>query len=391
MKKTKYALVLSGGAFLGAFELGVINYLNEKWQQITGSSQPMKFDLIAGISVGSINGAMLAMNQLGKLNDLWVNAIGKNGVSEIYTSDFIDTAYQGDDLKLKVDIESIAKKLIPDYQLKLNVFKKLGMVFSKKKRRKILKEIAVDIENHIKAGMNHFRALADNTPLKQKLHRYLDRSQINNTDFICGFVSLDTGEYHSVMHREFSTNEDFIKGVLSSTSMPIVWEPVDRVNYVKGKQFLPTKNLVDGGVKNVSPMGDVVRYIQNDPEDCEYKVIIVNCHSGTNRYEDYTHKNVGEIAMRAMYEIAFTEIFNNDVKQFLRINDLVRQAYTKKDVVLYDEQGRELNAFDAVVIQPHPEMDLGNSLVANQRLIELRMEHGKQMAELVFSGKNLKS
>jgi hypothetical protein len=31
MAKTKYALVLSGGGFKGAFQLGALNYMKEHW------------------------------------------------------------------------------------------------------------------------------------------------------------------------------------------------------------------------------------------------------------------------------------------------------------------------------------------------------------------------
>ena len=36
MKKKKIALVLSGGGFNGAFQVGALNYINENWKKITG-------------------------------------------------------------------------------------------------------------------------------------------------------------------------------------------------------------------------------------------------------------------------------------------------------------------------------------------------------------------
>ena len=103
-KEKKFALVLSGGGFNGAFQLGALNYLHDNWKKITGLSSPMKFDIIAGVSVGAINGSMIAMNKLGTLNQLWLDKIAKKGASEIYTSDFIDTNSKGDNLKMKLDI-----------------------------------------------------------------------------------------------------------------------------------------------------------------------------------------------------------------------------------------------------------------------------------------------
>jgi len=89
--------------------------------------------------------------------------------------------------------------------------------------------------------------------------------------------------------------------------------------------------------------------------------------------------------MRAVYEIAFTEIFNNDVKHFLKINDLVRQAkHWSQDTILFDEGTTPHKAFESLVIQPDPFIDLGNGLIANERLIGLRVAHGEMMAKQVL-------
>jgi len=328
------------------------------------------------------------MNKLGTLNQLWLDKIAKNGVTEIYTSDFIDTNYKGDDLKMKLDIESIRKRLIPDFEIDLGIFKKLGMIFSKDLRKQLMKEIFDDLSLHLRKGLSKFRSLADNSPLKLKLQEYLSKDKINGTKFLCGFVSLDTGQYHSTLHSDFSSNEDFINGVLSSSCIPMVYEPVKQVQYVTGNDLHISKNNIDGGVKNVSPLGDVVDRINNDPEGAEYKIIIINCNSGSNIPENYSDKNIFQIAARSLYEIAFTEIFNNDVKHFLKINDLVRQAKVwDKKIVLCESGKKEIKEFDSIVIQPHTDIDLGNGLVANEKLINQRVAHGELMAKLAFGNK----
>ena len=50
----KRALVLSGGGAKGAFQMGAIEYIQQE--------QPSYFDfeIVAGISVGSLNGVMLS-------------------------------------------------------------------------------------------------------------------------------------------------------------------------------------------------------------------------------------------------------------------------------------------------------------------------------------------
>lgn len=384
-KEKKYALVLSGGGFNGAFQLGVINYLHDHWKEITGLSTPMRFDIIAGVSVGAINGSMIAMNKLGKLNQLWLEKIAKNGVSEIYTSDFIDTEHKGENLKMKLDIEAIRKRFIPDFKFDIGIFKKLGMILSKEIRAKVMKELFDDLSLQLRKGLSKFKSLGDNSPLKEKLTEYLNKDKIKGTEFICGFVSLNTGQYHSTLHSDFLSNEDFINAVLSSSCIPMVWEPVKQLQYTKGKEFHISKQNIDGGVNNVSPLGDVVDRINNDPDGSEYKIIIVNCHSGINIPQDFSDKNIFQIATRSLYEIAFTEIFNNDVKHFMKINDLVKQAKEwDKNIVLFDSGTKQIRAFDSIVIQPHPDIDLGNGLVANEKLIHVRVTHGELMAKMAF-------
>lgn len=382
-KEKKYALVLSGGGFNGAFQLGAINYLHDNWKRLTGSEGQMKFDIIAGVSVGAINGSMLAMNKLGKLNQLWYEKIAKNGVSEIYTTDFIDTNHKGDQLKMKLDIDRLLKRFVPDFKIEMNVFKKLGMIFSKKYRQELMKEIFDDFAIQLRKGLPKFKSLGDNAPLKLKLQEHLDKDKLKGTEFLCGFVSLDTGHYHSTLHSEFSSNEDFVNGVLASACIPLVWEPVQQIKYLVNNNLKISKNNIDGGVNNVSPLGDVVKRINADPDECEYQIIIINCHSGSNIPQDFTDKNIFQIATRSLYEIAFTEIFNNDVKHFLRINDLVKQVKEwDQEITLFDSGVGEIKAFDSIVIQPHPDMDLGHGLVANERLIHLRAEHGELMAQM---------
>ncbi len=62
-KNPKRVLVLSGGAFYGAFELGVILYLIKELG--------MKFDIVCGTSVGALNAAMVVGGNINEVEDLW--------------------------------------------------------------------------------------------------------------------------------------------------------------------------------------------------------------------------------------------------------------------------------------------------------------------------------
>ncbi|UCF29971.1 MAG: patatin-like phospholipase family protein [bacterium] len=57
------ALVLSGGGAKGAFQVGVEKYLREE--------KGFSWDIIAGVSVGALNGAMLAMERYRRLEVIW--------------------------------------------------------------------------------------------------------------------------------------------------------------------------------------------------------------------------------------------------------------------------------------------------------------------------------
>lgn len=391
MRKRKFALVLSGGGFKGSFQVGAINYINENWKRITGLHTPMKFDIIAGVSVGALNGSLVAMDRLDVLNDLWRHQIAKNGVSEIYTSDFIDTANKSDKLKLKLDLKQIAKRLIPTIDLKLNLLSKLGMIFSKEKRRKAIDSIIEEVEQGITANFGNLKAIADNTPLKKKLQKHLNRKEIINTKFLCGFVSLDSGEYHGVLHNQFATENDFVNGVLASTSIPMVWNPVKQIAFNTPKGITHSKNNIDGGIRNATPLGDVIKLINSDPEDCQYNLIIINCNSGSLKQENFENKSIAGIAARSLYEIALTEIFNNDVDHFVKVNEIVKQVENSSHPInLHSGTNTPLKSFEAVIIQPDKDADLGNSLVANERLIEQRAAHGASMAALAFEKNNLK-
>ena len=389
MKKKKIALVLSGGGFNCAFQLGALNYINKNWKKITGLSTPMKFDIIAGVSGGALNGSLVAMNQLPLLNDLWIHQIGKKGVSEIYTSELIDTSSKADKIKLKIDVKQLAKKLIPELKLKFGFFNKLGLIFSKQKRKDILQSIIKEVEESIKINLPKYKSIADNSPLRKKLEKYLDRSKIKGTDFLCGFVSLDTGAYHGVLHNQFSSEKDFVNGVIASTSIPMVWNPVKSIQFNSENELIQSLNNIDGGVRNVTPLGDVIKLINQDKEDCDYKIIVINTNSGKPKQKDFSNKSIIEIAVRSLYEIAITEVFNNDVHHFTKVNKIVKQAETWDDeIALFNEHNKQIKSFDAVIINPHKDIEMGSSLVANEKLINFRMLHGASMAQIAFDKKD---
>lgn len=381
----KFALVLSGGGFKGAFQVGALQYLKDNWATINPESNGvMKFDVVAGVSVGSLNGALVACDEFAALEKLWLDVAGN--VEEIYTSDFIDTKNQTDKVRVRLDLRNLLQKFVPNLDLRISLWKGLGLLLSKSKRRTFIDDLLAEAEKDFTAHFKHFRALADNSPLRKKLDVLVSTDKVKDIVFKCGFVSLNTGLYYSFKHTDFKTDEDFRQGILASTAMPIVWEPVARINTRVNDKDLGIDQNVDGGIRNVSPLADVIDEINLDVPGNDYTIVIINCGSGVVEYARYEDANIAGIALRALNDIAITEIFNNDIAEFLRINDIldqVRSSDPALQVRNYNlREGRTekiLRPFKAIIIQPDPGM-LGDSLVSNIPLNARRMAHGKQKA-----------
>lgn len=368
MKKT--ALVLSGGAFHGAFQVGALKYLKNNWLKLGLGTTAMQFNRVAGVSVGALNGLFIAMDDCQSLIDLW-RSVGENGVEEIFSSDFIDTRVNQADpdptFKLKLDWKAV-KRNFPNATKNLL----LRALFN---RKKIFRDFGQDFQR--------FTALADNSPLFNILLQHTKLEKIRGS-YTCGYVSLNDGRYHAIHHHEFTSDEEFAKGVLASTAMPIIWSPVEAISTTKGVH----RQNVDGGIRDVSPLGDVIRDISTESEPTEYTIIIINC--GTRDIKEVADqpRNIAQIALRSLTEIAINEIFNHDLKEFVDKNYILKQIHDRHpEEVIYDfdqEQegkGRPLYYFNSIIIQPDVN-SLGDSLTINRSLMEQRMQLGEEKAAL---------
>lgn len=371
MRKT--ALVLSGGAFHGAFQVGALKYLKENWSRLNLGSAAMKFDLVSGVSVGALNGLFVALEDFEALEGLW-QRVGENGVSEIFNSDFIDTQVNQTDpdprFKLQLDWQAV-KKHFPRTTKNLL----LRALFD---RKKIFKAFSEDFQR--------FDALADNSPLKDILLRYAKKHHIKGCSYTCGYVSLTDGRYHSSRHDEFTTDEDFAKGVLASTAMPVIWSPVDQVSTFSSLH----RQCVDGGLRDVSPLGDVIRDIAKDPDPAEYAILIINCSARKIVEAPDDPMNIAQIALRSLTEIAINEIFNHDLKEFIDKNFILKQIQDRyPGEVIYDydqdsgDKGKPLRYFNSIIIQPDSD-SLGDSLTINRSLLQKRMKAGEEKAALAI-------
>ncbi len=377
MKEKKYALALSGGGFKGAFQLGALRYLRENWKAISGRDE-FYFDVICGVSAGSLNGILTACNKFDELEDLW-QLVKEKGGNEIYESRYITDRGQ-----IRLSFEQLKNDLLPGFKISGGMVLKgawnaLKRAFNRKNTG-MLSTILKEAKKEFDENFSHFKSLATNKPLEEKLLKYVELDQIpRETMYKCGFVSLQDGNYYSFSARDFKDNRELVKAIIASTSMPIIWPPVRRINLPgQDKEIL---NSVDGGIRNISPLSDVVEAINADTDDARYEVFIINCNSGFISPID-EEMNIADIALRSLTEITLAEIFNDDIREFLKTNAFVKQANEAGIDLIW--KGKAKRYYNYKLISPK-KGELGETLDSRPEIIEKRINLGYRYAEELYS------
>jgi len=291
----KTALVLSGGGAKGAFQCGAEKYARE----VKG----YKWDIIAGVSVGALNGCMLAMEKYERLFEVW-NTISND---QVYTGGF-------------------------------NIWSGIKLLFGAK-------------------------SFYSNDPLRRMLSQELEPDKIK-TDLRVGAVSLVSGEY--VEFRADSPN--LVEAILASTVMPIIWTPVDVSPLYQA--------MVDGGVRNISPIGDV---LETEPDE----VVIINCSPEATDMLPDPPANIGKIGLRTL-DILLNELFRSDMSEFVRINHLVKEAEAQGVTLHHPRTGRPLKYYDCKIIEPL--QSLGDTLDFSQDSVQRSLKTGVERARQVLEG-----
>lgn len=271
-------LIMSGGGAKGAFQAGVIEQLrNSGWEP----------DAVAGISVGALNGIMVATGKSNDLVQIWR------------------------DLRE----EQVLKRRKIDKKAKSFLLHKLGVN---------------------KPTLGFF----DNSPLKEKL-----KNSVGNQfrkDFYCGTVNIETGEYVEHVARPMMVPWNFLDAVLGSTAIPVVFDPVK----INGAYH------VDGGVLHINPVGRILKDF--NPKE----VVFITCRNFQAEPERKKVKDIVDISIQTL-NIMLEEIFMKDLREFIRINDLVRQA-KEQGAVLKKSNGDPYKVFKSTLYQPVE--SLGDSL-----------------------------
>jgi NTE family protein len=208
----------------------------------------------------------------------------------------------------------------------------------------------------IRIGLLRKLGLYDGTPLRDFIQKNATGRPFMVPAHV-GRVSLLSGLYELVS----SDAKDFLDAVWHSATMPVIWEPVG-----------PT-SLVDGGLRNVTPLGDALEFGPTE-------IVVISC-SSQKVEPTKPPANILDVAVRALTDITINEILLNDVETFVRINDIVRQAYDE-GVSLRRPDGTPYRYCRITVIEPAK--PLGNTLDFSPEMIRMRMRHGEEMARSVM-------
>jgi NTE family protein len=196
----------------------------------------------------------------------------------------------------------------------------------------------------------------DDAPLRKLIQKHATGRPFHIPAHV-GRVSLVSGEYELVP----SSAPDFLDAVWHSATMPVIWEAIGAQAHV------------DGGLRNVTPLGDALSL---NPTE----IIVIPCSSaGIDTVKPPT--NILDVAKRSLADITLNEILRNDVQEFVRINDLVRQAH-EANLTLKKPDGTPYVYCPITVIEP--EKPMGDTLDFGQETIRLRMRHGEEIARAVI-------
>jgi len=288
MTKRRATLVLSGGGTKGAFEVGA--------EQVLREEGGYEWERIFGVSVGALNGALLAQGEYQRLRDVWRTIRQEDAYRKVWW---------------------------PVIAWRLAVQRKTGIYDAGVLRKTIEKHVAD----------RPFR-----TPLS------------------VGRVSLTSGEYE-IVSSDTASRTAMLDAIWHSATMPVIWEPIGKGAWV------------DGGLRNVTPLGDA---LDHNPT----ALVVINCSPDEPERAEAPHDIIAA-AKRAINDIATNEIMVNDVREFVRINQLVRQARTK-GFTLDRPDGQPFRDYDIAVIRP--KIPLGDTLDFTPAVIEQRLEAGAAAA-----------
>lgn len=305
------ALVLGGGGAKGSYEVGVWKALNKL---------NMKFDIVTGVSIGSINGAFYAANEYKKCLKMW---------RTITTNDLFDVAI-GSKLT-KEDLQSLVKQMSTG-----------GISFAN--AEKFLKK-NINEEKVRKSKINYGLVTVS---LTNKKPRFLTKEQIpygKLVDYICA-----SSICYPFVHTQDINDESFIDG-----------------GFYDG---IPINLAIDMGATEIVAVDLSVLAINKKPKDKNVKVDVIKMKDKTpltlTFTKEYADKNI-------KYG------YNDTMKHF---NKLDGNIYTFKKNDL-DKSYNELNKYFIEILKStilnEPKNKIVNELFSiakiNKLFVKIKYNH----------------
>lgn len=305
------ALVLGGGGAKGSYEVGVWKALNKL---------NMKFDIVTGVSIGSINGAFYVANEYKKCLKMW---------RTITTNDLFDVAI-GSKLS-KEDLQSLVKQMSTG-----------GISFAN--AEKFLKK-NINEEKVRKSKINYGLVTVS---LTNKKPRFLTKEQIpygKLVDYICA-----SSICYPFVHTQDINDESFIDG-----------------GFYDG---IPINLAIDMGATEIVAVDLSVLAINKKPKDKNIKVDVIKMKDKTpltlTFTKEYADKNI-------KYG------YNDTMKHF---NKLDGNIYTFKKNDL-DKSYNELNKYFIEILKStilnEPKNKIVNELFSiakiNKLFVKIKYNH----------------
>jgi hypothetical protein len=183
-----------------------------------------------------------------------------------------------------------------------------------------------------------------------------------------------SGYRQDIFTSKLSNEQELKNVVLEPVSIPLVWSSVEGIQ----TKDCELSHLIDGGIRDSTPLGDAVKYINSsDDDNTEYHILVISCH--TPSLDALKKKrSLFTIAERTMYDIGLNEVQSTDLSEFLRVNDLVEQA-DKKRGELFSKSGRKLKSVKVQIIRP--DRKLKGGLDFSRTAVMDSFAHGYEVAK----------
>lgn len=211
------ALILSGGASKGAFQIGILSYLLDV--------ENIDYEIYGGTSVGSLNAAILAtgplVETLPKAEKIWLEDIKSS--HSVWTHHLWNYILAGIALIIFFVLCAFVSFIIDGSKLLTVAFIFLAI-------------LSLYVPYY---SLKNIKSLYKTDPLRSILKNNIDLNKLKNSGkkLRVGAISYKTGTYHYGTEKD----ENIIDWVLASSAFPVFFPMVE----INGEHF------VDGGVLSV--------------------------------------------------------------------------------------------------------------------------------------------